>query len=140
MAQGDVTVYNGFWTALAGGEHDLSSDTVKAMLVSGHTLDKDNDDLKADIVADEVSGTGYTAGGVAVAVTLTQDDTNDRLVVDVADAAWTGLDVGTPSHVIFYNDTHASDALICVMESGKASNGGDYTAEINASGLFYIQN
>lgn len=140
MAQGDVTLYNDFWDQLHRAAHNFASHTVKAMLVSGHTPDKDGDTVLADVSADQVTGTGYTAGGVTVAVTLTQDNANDRLVLDIANPAWTGLDVGTPSHVIFYNDTHASDALIGYMESGKASNGGDYTVEVNASGLYYVQN
>lgn len=55
------------------GEIDLSTDTLKIMLLDAdYVVDLDVDDVKADIDSDQVSGTGYTAGGATLAsVTLT---------------------------------------------------------------------
>ncbi len=62
------------------------------------------------------------------------------LRVDCADPSWAGLDVGTPSHAVFYKDTGAAatSPLICVMEISTASNGGNYTIAIDALGLLTL--
>ncbi len=59
------------------------------------------------------------------------------LQVDCADPAWTGLDVGTPSHMVVYKSTGTSSTspLICFMVISTPSNGGNYTVNINALGL-----
>lgn len=139
MAEGDGAIYNNFKEQVMEGVFNLLTDTIKVALVTGYTPDIDVHDDWADVSANEESGTGYTAGGETLgSVTVTQDDTNDRGVFDGADVTWTGLDVGTPSHAIMYDDTHASDLLIAYWEVTTASNGGDYTLQWNASGIITL--
>lgn len=59
------------------GPTDITSDTLKLMLLgSGYTLDKHAHDFADDLTA-EVTGTGYTAGGKALTgVTLTTTAAN----------------------------------------------------------------
>lgn len=136
MAEGDFIKYYDFPLQCMRGTHDLENDTIKAALVTGYTPDQSADTEWADISANEESGTGYTAGGVTIAITLTTDGGTGKTKADGPDPSWTGLDVGTPSHLIFYNDTAANKNLICAYELGRPSNGGNYTAQINAGGLF----
>ena len=139
MAEGDGAIYNNFKEQVMEGEFNLLTDVIKVALVTGYTPDIDTHTAWADVSANEESGTGYTAGGETLgSVTVTQDDTNDRGVFDGADVTWTGLDVGTPSHAIMYDDTHASDLLIAYWEVTTASNGGDYTLQWNASGIILL--
>ena len=139
MAEGDITVYNAYKTSLFDGDDfaDLDTDTIKVALVSGYTPDIDLHDFWDDVSANEVSGTGYTAGGETLTVTVSQDSTDDEGVFDALDVTWTGLDVGTPSHAIIYKDTGtpSTSPLICYMEIATASNGGDYTISWNTEGI-----
>lgn len=139
MAEGDGALYNDFKEQLMLGAIDLVDDTIKVILVAGHSPDIDVHDQYSDVSGDEESGTGYSAGGETLASkAVTQDNDNDLAKFDAADVTWTGLDVGTPSHAIMYDDTHASDALIAYWELGRASNGGNYTLQWNASGIITL--
>ena len=93
----------------------------------------------------EVTGTGYSAGGVTLtSQDVTQDNTNDRGIFDAADVTWTGLNIAgtsaSPSHAILYDDTVTApaDALIAYWEVTTATNGGDYTLQFNATGIITL--
>lgn len=141
MAEGDGAIYNNFKEQLLLGELDLGNgaDTLKLILVTGHSPDIDTHAVLTDVSGDEESGTGYTAGGETLTnQAVTQDDANDRAKFDADDVTWTGLDVGTPSHCILYDDTHASDYLIAYWELTTASNGGDYTIQWHSDGILLL--
>jgi hypothetical protein len=142
MAEGDIVFYNNYKEALMNGNApDLDADTIKVALVAAHTPDIDADDFWDDVSADEVSGAGYTAGGVTLgSKAVTQDNTDDEGVFDAADASWTGLDVGEPSHAICYHDTGTpgTSMLIFHMQIDTPSNGGNYTIQWAAEGIINI--
>ena len=59
--------YGKAFTTLANKEADLNSDTLKLMLLSSsYTPDRDAHDYVDDVVANEVTGTGWSAGGVTL--------------------------------------------------------------------------
>lgn len=62
------------------GDIDLNGSTIKMGLLNGHTVDL-TDDQWTDVSADEVSGTGYTAGGETITPTTS-------VVQDNAATAW----------------------------------------------------
>lgn len=139
MAQGDGALYNEFKEELLKGTIDLDGDTCMVMLVTGYTPNIDSHNGYADVSSYEVSGDGYTAGGAAVgSPAVTKDTENDRALFDGTDISWTGLDAGTPSHAIVYDDTHASKCLIGYWEVTTPSNGGNYTLQFNAAGILAL--
>ena len=141
MAEGDVVIYNGYKEAALGGEVDFRNggDTLKVMLVAGYTPDIDGDVGYADVSGDEVADASYDAGGATVANQgISLDSGSDTITLDADDVTWTGLDVGTPSHAILYDDTHASKVLIACWELGRASNGANYVLQFNASGILTL--
>ena len=113
-------VYNSFLTELGSEGHDFGSDTLKlALLDNSHTF-TGTDDVWSDISANEVSGTGYTAGGKALtSLAITTDDTNDRAYVDAADVQWTSATISGAYHAVLYN-TSDSDKLIFSLNLGGA--------------------
>lgn len=143
MAQGDITFYNDFKEQLGKKVHALTADTLKVTLHTGYTPNIDSHQVWADVSATEYStASGYTAGGKTLAsVTVTQDDTNNRMVLDAADVTWTSLGAlspATPSHAIIWNDTPTSpaDPLIAYIEIGTtATNGGDWALTFHATGI-----
>lgn len=139
MAEGDGVLYNNFKHQLMEGEFDLLNDVIKVGLVTGHVVDIDADTQWADVSGDEEAGAGYVAGGATLAgKTVTQDNANDRGVFDGSNVTWAGLDVGTPSHAILYDFTHANDLLTAAWEITTASNGGNYTLQWHADGIILL--
>lgn len=143
MAEGDGAIYNNFKEQVMEGIFNMASggDTLKVALVTGYTPNIDTHTVWADASAAEESGSGYSAGGETLtSQDVTQDNTNNRGIFDAADVTWTGLDVGTPSHAILYDDTPTTpaDPLIAYWEITTASNGGNYTLQWNAVGIITL--
>lgn len=121
---------------------DLSSDTIKVALVtSTYTPSADNHDFFDDIT-NEVSGTGYTAGGATLASkTTTQDNTDDEAVFDAADVTWTTSSIVARGAVIYKSTGVASTSpLIAYVDFGadKTSDGGTFQITWNSEGIFNI--
>jgi hypothetical protein len=95
-------IYNKFLDYLASA--DISDDTFKVALVtSSYTPDKDTHEHFDDIT-NEVSGTGYTAGGNTVTGTLTLSTANDRLTLEFASTSWTSATI-TARGAVYYSST-----------------------------------
>lgn len=120
------------------GGIDLDTDTIKVALVtSSYTPDIDAHEDFAD-VTNEVSGTGYTAGGETLTVTVSQDNTNDRGTVDADDVTWSTATI-TARGAVIYKDTGtpATSLLICYVDFGsdKTSTAGDFIYTVHADGI-----
>lgn len=104
-------IYNSALRDEAVGSIDYDTDTFYAMLVtSSYTPNKDTHDRRDD-VTNEVTGTGYTAGGMAVTVTVAAvDTTNDRVVLTFASHAWTTSTITARAEVIYKRRGGASSA------------------------------
>jgi len=132
-------VYNSFKKKIADGSIDLDSDTIKVMLVtSAYLPDVDNHDFKDDIT-NEVSGTGYTAGGQALAnKAVIQDNSGDKAIFDADDLIWTNSTI-TARGAVIYKDTGVASTspLICYIDFGsdKSSYGGDFKIEWSSQGI-----
>jgi hypothetical protein len=141
MASG---VYNQFKGELMKGTYDLdgADHTVKvALLNNSHSFNTDHDGWSA-VSANEVSGTGYTAGGQALAnKTVTVDDTDDEGVFDADNVTW-GSSTITAYHAVIYDDTPTSpaDPLIASIDFGGAqtSTSGNFTIAWAAEGIINI--
>lgn len=95
-------IYNKFLDYLA--KNDVSDDTFKVALVtSTYSPDKDAHEFFDDIT-NEVSGTGYTAGGETVTGTLTLDTANDKLTLELASTSWTSATI-TARGAVYYSST-----------------------------------
>jgi hypothetical protein len=121
---------------------DLSGETtLKCMLcTSSYTPSQDDHDYKDD-VDNEVSGTGYSAGGAIM--TTTNPTTAARVTTfDCADTAWSSSTI-TARYAVIYDYTGGSDgtdALVAYVDFGedKSSENGTFQLTWNASGLFTI--
>jgi len=139
MAEGDGALYNFCKGEILTGNVDLVSDTIKVALVTGYTPLIDSHDKWASISASEESGSGYSAGGKSLASgAVSVVDASDLAKFDGNDVTWSSLSVGTPSHAIMYDTTHASSILLAYWELSTASNGGDYTLQWSSSGIMTL--
>jgi len=118
---------------LAEGRIDLDTDTFKVMLVtSSYTPNKDTHTKRSD-VTNEVSGTGYSAGGQAVTVTSTPDTANDRQDITFTDVTWASSTITAAGAVIYKSRGGASsaDELVCYFDFGGniSTTGGTFTLD-----------
>jgi hypothetical protein len=126
----------------AKGNIDWANDTIKVALVtSSYTPDADGDE-NFDDITNEVSGTGYTAGGNALANTsVTVDNTNDLAKLDADNEVWSDSTI-TARGAVVYKDSGASSTspLICYLDftEDKASTGGSFTVNFNADGVLTL--
>lgn len=103
-------IYNSAVDDMARGAIDFDTDTFKAMLVtSSYTPNKDTDDKRNDL-AHEVSGTGYTAGGVTLACTVAKDTANDKVTLTFAAHNWTTSTITARAEVIYKSRGGSSNA------------------------------
>lgn len=125
-------VFNSFFDDLARGKIDLSAVSVKVLLVTAaYAEDKDNHAKRADVTS-EVSGTGYIAGGKSVAVTLTKDTLNDRLVIGLGSVSWASSAISARKAIYYVarGGAASADELIAVDDFGAdvvSANGGTFT-------------
>lgn len=126
-------IYNSFADDLCKGNVNPNSDTFYVLLVtSSYTPNKDTHTKRSD-VTNEVTGTGYTAGGKAVTVTLTKDTANDREDLDFTDLTWTSSTITAAAAVIYKRRGGASsaDELVCYLDFGGnvSTTGGTFTLD-----------
>jgi hypothetical protein len=123
-------IYNSAVDDMARGAIDFDTDTFKVMLVtSSYTPDKDTHDKRND-VTNEVSGTGYTAGGVTSACTVTKDTANDRVTLSFAAVSWASSTITARGAVIYKSTgTASTDNLVAYNDFGSdvASASGTFT-------------
>jgi hypothetical protein len=135
-------------TLIANGSVDLLTDTLKVMLLSAaYTPNKDHNFI-SDISANELSGTGYTAGfggagrKTLASKTVTQDDTNDLAIFDAADVTWTAINAGTVAYAAVVKEvtSNADSPVLAVLDVSPdvATNGGDWTLQFGALGVIKL--
>lgn len=115
-----------FKTELLGGVHDLDTDTIKiALFTSSATLDAST---TAYSTTNEVSGTGYTAGGnTLTGATITSSGTT--AIVDFDNTTWAASTI-TARGAMIYNSSKANRAIaILNFGSDKTSTDGDFTIQ-----------
>lgn len=136
-------IYNSFKRDVMNGSIDLDTDTIKVMLVtSAYTPDQDAHD-KRDDVTNEVTGTGYTAGGATLAnKAVTADNTDNEGMFDADDVTWASSTITARGAVLYKSRGGASsaDELICYIDFGsdQISSSGNFTITWNAEGIINL--
>ena len=121
-----VDLLNGihaFGTTVTRGS--TTADTFKiALYTSSATLDATTTTYS---VTNEVSGTGYSAGGNTLSVSQTPTSTSTTAWLDFADTTWSASTI-TANGALVYNSTQ-SDKAVAVLAFGgdKTSTNGDFT-------------
>lgn len=118
-------VYNSMMRDVVVGSVDFDTDTFKMMLVtSSYSASKSH--AKRNEVTNEVSGTGYTAGGNACSVTVAAtDNSNNDVEISFSVTSWTSATITARAGVIYKSRGGASSADELV---GYVDFGGDVTS------------
>ena len=124
-----------FKKALLDGEMDFSSDTTQtykiALYTSSATLGASTTAYSA---TNEVSGTGYTAGGASLTV-VAPTTSGTTAYIDFSDVTFSNATI-TARGALIYSDSAAGDPAVAVLDFGsdKTSTSGDFTIQFPAAG------
>lgn len=122
------------------GNIDYDTDTFKVMLTtSAYTENKDTHTKRSD-VTNEVTGTGYTAGGASTTVTVAAVDTaNDDVEITIGAASWVSSTITARKAVIYKSRGGAAsaDELVAVVDFGSDVISSSGTFTLTASVIKY---
>jgi hypothetical protein len=132
-------LYNRASYHVSKNDVDLDSHVLKAMLLNSGYVPDASHNRTTDIVANEITGTGYTAGGLTltgVAVTEASGVTK----VDATDAQWGPGATITARYMVVYDFT-ANYLLTCFdFLVNKSVVNGTLTYEFDADGFMRFTN
>ena len=124
------------------GAIDFDSDTFKMLLVtSSYTASKSH--AKRSDVTNEVSGTGYTAGGNACSVSVAAvDNTNNDVEISFTVTSWTSATITARAGVIYKSRGGASsaDELVGYVDFGSDVSSTNGTFAVTVSTPLKFQN
>ena len=130
-------VYNRFKANLMNKVVDLESDTIKVMLLNNsHTFSAANT-IIGDVSANEVSATGYTAGGEVIDNKSVTEAATTKW--DADNEVWTITGSMTAYHAVLYDTTTADNLIASIDFSGaKTATDGTFTISWNAAGIITL--
>lgn len=135
--------FRNFPRALAQAGHNFGSDTLKVLLVSSVPSESNLDTwANRSDVSNEITGTGYSAGGISQAFTLDSlDTTNNRQPITLTNITngWTSSTFTAYGAIIYKNTgTSSTDKLIAFVDFGGAVSCSNGNFSITYSTPLYI--
>jgi hypothetical protein len=112
--------YTSYFNDVFKGNIDMDTDTFKVMLVTSSYTPSRNHTKRSDIT-NEVSGTGYTAGGNTATVTVSAvDTTNNRQDCVLGGTTWSTSTI-TARYAVYYKSrggASSADELVGINDFG----------------------
>ena len=137
-------LYGQFIQQAFNKEIDFDSDTIKvALLTNAYTPDQDAHNYFDDVVAFEVTGTGYTSGGITLTnKTNTYTSATNVIVLDADDVTWSSSTI-TARYAVIYDATPATNAtrpLVGYVDFGsdQSSSNGNFTITWDSTGIVRV--
>jgi hypothetical protein len=137
-------LYGQFLSQALNKEIDWDTDTIKvALLTNSYTPNQDAHNYLDDVVANEVTGTGYTAGGLTLAnKTNNYDSATNVIILDADDVTWSSSTI-TARYAVIYDatpSTNSTKPLIGYVDFGsdQSSSNGNFTITWDATGIVRI--
>jgi hypothetical protein len=108
MAITTLKWYGGALKAILNKEVDFLDDNIKGMLTTALYIPDQDTHLYRDQVTNEVTGGGYSAGGMAlVNKSITYTGAGNVGKIDADDLAWPGSTIVGARVLVIYDDTPA---------------------------------
>lgn len=138
-----VKFYNSTFQDLGKNNIKLDTDTFKIMLVTSSYTYAATHAKRSDIT-NEITGTGYSAGGATLSgVTYTNDASNQRSVWDFNDPSWASASFTARAAVIYKSRGGAAsaDELVCMIdfEADESVSNAEFKIQINATGMILVR-
>lgn len=120
---------------------DLDLDTHKvAMFTNSITPNFSTDTAyaAAPYNANEVSGTGYSAGGTVVVGTALSESPTGTIMWDATDTSWASSTITNARCGLIYNDSVAADRALVLINFGAdySTSNGTFTIQWASGGIF----
>ncbi|MBZ4564628.1 hypothetical protein GBQ45_14290 [Mycobacterium avium subsp. hominissuis] len=137
-----AALYGGFLQSLANKQINLNTDSFHVMLLGSGYTPSDAHRYQSDIAAQEITGTGYTAGGQALS-SVTTSYASNTLTFTANNISWGPDSTISAQYAAIVDVTPgaaASNPLIGYVNYGELVSDTDGTFEIdwNAAGIFQI--
>lgn len=140
-----LTFYQSFREYLGDATIDLDGHTFKVLLTSSsYTPNAGTHTVKADVTNELSTANGYTAGGETLG-SVTWNRSGGTVTFGAADTVWTASGAGiTARYAVLYDDTAASDELVCYIlldttpADVTATAGNTLTLAWNGSGILTL--
>ena len=134
-------IYNSTHVDLMKGNINFEADNIKVMVVTSAYVPNQDTHTKRSHVTNEVTGAGYTAGGVSLTgKTVTQDNTANKGVFDADDAVIPSVTISGSGAVIYKSRGGAAsaDELIGYIDFGevKTSTNGNFAIQFPVEGIY----
>lgn len=113
-------IYDSFLQDAVTGAIDVDSDTFYVMLLSASYTPNKGTHNRRDDLTNEITATGYTAGGKAATVTTSLDTTLHKLTITLGSADWTAFS-GTARYAAYYKrrgGASSADELVALNDFG----------------------
>lgn len=145
MPAGKWKLYDTAKVNIGNGTTDLDTHNFRiALFTSSSNANTLTNSTLSQLTNQVANANGYTTGGnLLSSVTWTQ--TGGTATFDAADSTWTASGGSiTARFAVIYDDTSASDALLCVClldtapADVTATDGNTLTIQFNASGIFTL--
>jgi hypothetical protein len=145
MASGKWKLYESAKEYIGDGTVDLDGHSFKiALFTSSSNANDLTQSTFAGLTNQHAGGTGYTYGG-ATLTTVTWNRSGGTVTFDADNVEWTASGGAiTAMFAVIYDDTAASDELICVCllenpaANVTAADGTKFQVNFNASGIFNV--
>jgi hypothetical protein len=127
-------IYDSFPADAMNG-NAVTSNSYKAMLVtSGYSENRGTHTKRSD-VSGEISGTGYTAGGAAVTLTIATNTTTHKTTLTVSAVSWPSSTLTARKMIVYRARGGASsaDELVACIDNGADLVSSNSTMTWNAS-------
>jgi hypothetical protein len=111
-------VYTGFLADVFNGNCNTTH-SYKAMLVTSSYAEDRATHTKRSSITNEVTGTGYTAGGVAVTLSVASNTSTHKMTLTIGAASWTSSTITARKLIVYRARGGASsaDELVCCVDN-----------------------
>jgi hypothetical protein len=135
-------IYDSYFDDLNKGNIVPNTDTFKGMLVTSTYSPNKGTHTKRSDITNEVSGTGYTAGGTSVTCTVSLDTTNHRSDVTISGPSWANSSITARALVVYKSRGGASSAdnLVAYIDFTSDVTSTNATFSVTISSPLRIQN
>lgn len=131
-------IYSSFIEDCLKGKVDCSVDTFKVMALGAAYAENKETHSKRSQLTNEITGTGYIAGGATVSVSVTRDTANNRIDVSLGAASWPNSTLAGVQKFAYYKSrggAATADELVAVIDNGSPVSTSAGTLTLNASTL-----
>lgn len=135
-------IYDSFFGDVYAANIAVNTDTFKCMLVTATYTPNKGTHAKRSAVTNEVTGTGYTAGGTNCTVAGALDTTNHRYDVTITGPSWTTATITARAMVVYKSRGGASsaDELVAYIDFGSDVSSTAATFAVTVTSPLRIQN